>query len=74
MNLSPVTIIKHVPRLGSRRGRGVALIYKSSVEVRIVSSTNDKDFSTFEYMKWNVLINDYSLCLAVLNRPPPTNT
>ena len=52
---------------------GVALIYKSSVEVRIVSSSNDKDFSTFEYMDCNVLINNYSLHLAVLYRPPPTS-
>ena len=51
--------IKHVPRLGTRRGGGVAIIYTSSVEVRIVSSTNDKDFSTFEYNDCNVLINDY---------------
>ena len=64
--------IKHVPHLDSLHGGGVALIYKSSVEVCIVSSTNDKDFSTFEYMDCNVLINDYSLCLAVLYRPPPT--
>ena len=40
-------------------GGGVALIYKTSVEVRIVSPTNDKDFSTFEYNDCNVLINDY---------------
>ena len=71
MNLSPVAIRSNM--FLTLAAGGVALIYKSSVKVRIVSSTNKKDFSTFEYMDCNVLIKDYSLRLAVLYRPPPTN-
>ena len=65
--------IKHVPRSG-RRGGGVALIYKNSIDIKIVESSRDtrSQFSNFEFMDCNVTINGYSLRLAVIYRPPPT--
>ena len=63
---------KHVPRSGDRRGGGVALIFRASIDLRIVASSHDNDFSSFEYMDCNVVINDYSLRIAVVYRPPPT--
>ena len=65
-------ISSNVPRSGGRRGRGVALIFRASIDLRIVASSHDNDFSSFEYMDCNVVINYYSLRIAVVYRPPPT--
>lgn len=64
--------IKHVPRPGVGRGGGVALIYRSMMNVKIVSSTSDKIFSTFEHIECNVCINNYTLLMSVIYRPPPS--
>ena len=46
--------IKHVPRCG--RGGGVAVVYKTSLDIQILTSTNDKVFTTFEHMECTVSI------------------
>ena len=38
-------LIKHVPRNRKRHGGGVAVIYKASITLGIVSSTSDNEFS-----------------------------
>ena len=53
-------------------GGGIALVFKASMNLRIVASSHDNDFSSFEYMDCNVVVNDYSLRIAVVYRPPPT--
>ena len=63
---------KHLPRSWGRRFGDVALIFKASIDLRIVASSHENDFSSFEYMDCNVVISDYSLCIAVAYRPPPT--
>ena len=63
---------KHVPRSSGRRGGGIALVFKASMNLRIVASSHDNDFSSFEYMDCNVVVNDFSLRIAVVYRPPPT--
>jgi len=65
--------MKHVPRPSGRRGGGVALIHKTSIEIKVLTSTKDKQFTTFEHMDCSVKIKDYSLRLAVIYRPPPSN-
>ena len=63
--------IKHVPRSTGKRGGGVAIIYKTNIELRINASTCDK-YTSFEFMDCNVVINGYSLRLTVVYRPPPS--
>ena len=50
-----------------RRG-GIALVFKASMNLRIVSSSHGNDFSSFEYMDRNVVDNYYSLRIAVVYR------
>ena len=38
------------------------------MNLRIIASSHDNDFSSFEYMD----CNDFSLRIAVVYRPPPT--
>ena len=64
--------IKHVARSGKKRGGGVALIYKSAITLRIIASTRDNEFKNFEYMDCSLIINGFSLRLAVIYRPPPS--
>ena len=40
---------------------GFGNIYKSSIDLRIISYSGDSDFATFERMNCNVVINSYSL-------------
>ncbi|XP_060563505.1 uncharacterized protein LOC132722906, partial [Ruditapes philippinarum] len=63
--------MKHVPRVG-RRGGGVAIIHKASIQVTTESSSQSKEFSQFEFMDCNVVIGRYSMRLAVIYRPPPS--
>ena len=42
------------------------------MNLRIVALSHDNDFSSIEYMDCNVIVNDYSLRIAVVYRPPPT--
>ena len=65
-------LIKHVPRRGKRRGGGVALIYKASIILKMVTSSRDKEFLQFEHMDCQLNINGFVLRIAVVYRPPPT--
>jgi hypothetical protein len=37
--------IKHVPRMG-KEGGGVAIVYKSAIQIKVLSSSNEKGFQT----------------------------
>ena len=39
-------VMKHIPRRG-RKGVGVALIYKSAILLRLITSSNDGNFTYF---------------------------
>lgn len=64
--------INHVPRPGNRRGGGIALIYKSNIDIRTVASTRDNDYSSMEYLDCNAVISGFSLRIVVIYRPPPS--
>ena len=61
-----------VPRGEKRRGGGVGLVHKSGFSVRLIRSSQDKQFSQFEYMESLVSVNDYALKLCVVYCPPPS--
>ena len=65
--------IKHVARSGSRRGGGVAVIYKTSITVNVVQSSQNSKFVHFEHMDCSLNINGFVLKLAVVYRPPPSS-
>ena len=62
-------MIKHVPRSGKKRGGGVALIYKASIILKMVTSSRDKEFLQFEHMDCQLDINGFVLRMAVVYRP-----
>ena len=64
--------IKHAPRPGGRGYGGVAVIYKSNINVQVLTSTHDSEYSTFEHMDCKITIKSYSMRLAVVYRPPPS--
>ena len=64
--------MQHVTRGGSKRGGGIAVIHKSTINIRLLSSSSDSEYANFEFMDCNVMINSHSLRLAVIYRPPPS--
>lgn len=64
--------MKQVPRPGKTRGGGVAIIYKNSIDFKLISSSSDSQFTTFEHIDCNISINKYSMRLSVIYRPPPS--
>lgn len=64
--------IKHVPRCGRRRGGGVAVIFKSALQLKVVATSKEKEFSQFEYMDCSVSVRGYTTRLAIIYRPPPS--
>ena len=65
--------IKHVPRGGGgKRGGGVGIIHKSEIDVRSMASSVDNEFLSFEYLDCNLSMNNHSVRLAIVYRPPPT--
>ncbi len=64
--------MKQVPRPGTARGGGVAIIYKANLDFNMLSSSSDGNFSTFEHMNCNIAVNKYSMSLSVIYRPPPS--
>ena len=64
--------IQQVPRPGKTRGGGVAIIYKANIDFKMLTSSSDGHFSTFEYIDCNIAINKNSLRLPVIYRPPPS--
>ena len=59
-----------VPRPDQRRGGGLALVYKSGLSTKIVSSSLDKQYTQFEHMECVVTSNDAALRICVVYRPP----
>lgn len=57
---------------GGRGYGGVALIYKSNINVQVLTSTNDSDYATFEHLDCKITIKNYSMRLAIVYRPPPS--
>ena len=53
-------------------GGGVAIIYKSNIDFKILTSSSDGNFSTFEHIDCNIAIDKSSVCLSVIYRPPPS--
>jgi hypothetical protein len=53
-------------------GGGVAIIYKANIDFKMLTSSSDGHFSTFEYIDCNIAINKNSLRLSVIYRPPPS--
>lgn len=64
--------IQQVPRPGKTRGGGVAIIYKANIDFKMLTSSSDGHFSTFEYIDCNIALNKSSLRLSVIYRPPPS--
>ena len=62
--------LKHVDRENGQRGGGVALAHKVSVRVANIQSLNYKQF---EAMRTTLSINNKSILLFVVYRPPPSN-
>jgi hypothetical protein len=46
--------VVNVPRLGNKRGGGVALIHKCGLSVSLVTSTTDKQYTQFEYADFTI--------------------
>ena len=65
--------ISHVPRL-KREGGGVAILHKTSIKIKIDSSSKDGDFEQFEFMDCIISVRDFSTRLVVIYRPPPSKT
>ncbi len=60
--------IKHVPR-ASGRGGGVAVIYKQSIPVTLISNC---EYKTFEHIECLLKIQGAHLRLVTVYRPPPS--
>jgi len=63
-------VMKHIPRRG-RKGGGVALIYKSVILLRLITSSNDGNFTHFEHMDFDLEVGGLSVRLAVIYRTHP---
>lgn len=67
--------IKHVPRQGKSAGYGgVALIYKTSINVKVTDSHLINNFESFEHMECHVKVNTVDFILCVIYRPPPSRS
>ena len=62
----------YIPRPEGRRGGGIAVIFKKSVIIKVVSFSKSK-FSQFEYVVCSVTISKLVLRLIVIYRPDPTS-
>lgn len=63
---------KHTPRPSSRKGGGVALIFKQSLSVKVLTSSADGKYKHFEYMDCQVTYGSTVVRVAVVYRPPPS--
>ena len=62
---------KHVPR-PSRRGGGIAILYRSELHVKV--STTPRDVNSFELMEIDIIQNSSAIHLIVLYIPPSTDS
>lgn len=63
-----------VPRQTNRRGGGVAVIYRSSLTVKVIHSTADKEFRSLEHLDCIISKNSKSsgVRMCTVYRPPPS--
>jgi hypothetical protein len=61
--------LKHVPRISENRGGGVALLYKSTLDVCMVDTVPTINF---EYMEATIRLKSKLLRLLIVYRPPPS--
>lgn len=61
---------RHIPRPTGKTGGGVALLYKSGMSFRLLSSSKDGEYTHFEHMDCVITTCDTSVRLAVVYRPP----
>ena len=62
--------IKHVPRPGTRRGGGVGVIYKSSIDIATLPSMDS--FKSFEHLGIKINAKNKDVTIYVIYRPPPS--
>jgi hypothetical protein len=58
--------MKHVPRPGSRKGGGVALLYKSTILYSLLGSSTTGNYTNFEYMDCILNTGDMAVRLPVV--------
>ena len=63
---------KHVPRLNEARGGGIALIYKTTIQVSLLDSSKSKRYKQFEHMDCLIKCKTHKIRLLIIYRPPPT--
>lgn len=62
--------LKHCPRPGSRRGGGVGLIYRSSLNVSTIQ--HKEPYQSFEYLDCTIKTKSKNINLSIIYRPPPS--
>ena len=62
--------MSHIPRNTGQRGGGVGIIYKNSLDIRVVS--HDSSFSSFEHTEHLLKLCTW-IRLIVIYRPPPSS-
>ena len=62
-------VMKQIPRRG-RKGGGVVRVYKSAILLRLITASNDGNFTHFEHMDCDLEVGGLSIPLAVVYRPP----
>ena len=63
--------LKHVPRSTSTIGGGIALIFKSNIQVEVKHKKISR-YNQFEGMVCDLQVNKYSFSMIILYRPPPS--
>ena len=61
--------MKHVLHPDSRKGGGVALLYKSTISFRLLGSSTTANYTNFEHMDCVLNTAEMTVRLAVVNRP-----
>ena len=66
--------IKHVPRPENREGGGVAIIFKSTISIKVLDSTDlpEKGIPGIEFMECEIKIRKKSTRLLIMYRPTPS--
>ena len=62
----------HIPRQDGRRGGGVGVLFRSSLSLKVTSSTADRKYSQFEHIDACLGNQDCDMKLCVVYRPPPS--
>jgi exonuclease III len=65
----PGYVFKHVPRDSNTQGGGVALLFKATLDITMVTVTPTQ---SFEYMEALLKISSKSIRIVIVYRPPPS--